>query len=1000
MKNNYSRLKWVALIILGGILFFLSKSATAATVTPPLFQQQEVSGIVTDQNGLPSPGVTITVKNTTRGAVTNLEGEYNITAPSNGTLVFSFIGYKTLEVEINGQGEINVQLDEDIASLGEVKINAGYYNTTDRERTGSISRVSGEDIEQQPIVGPLEALQGRMAGVEVEQPSGVRGAASSIRIRGRNSLRLEGDQPLFIVDGVPINANSISSISPFTQNSGMDPLSTLNLSNIASIEVLKDADATAIYGSRGANGVVLISTKRNKGGLTRVEAKLFTGFSQVSNRMDLMNTAEYLEVRRTAFENDGATPTESNAPDLVLWNQNRETDWQEELLGGTSPITDLNVSVSGGNEQTSFLLGGSYRKEGSVYPGAFGYNKATANLSLHHTSKDNKFAFDLSANYGIDNNELFYGSNFVERAITLPPNAPPIYNEDGTLNWAEGSWDNPLEGLFRPQNIETNNLLSNLSLRYNLLEGLQLKTNLGYSNLTSGENTRFLINSYDPSRWNQVNLRSYHTDTRRKSWIIEPQIVYNESLGNLNIDALAGLTLQENESSFLTIEGTGYGDDSLVGNLKAADGIRINSDEEINYRYAAIFGRLGFDWKEKYYLNITGRRDASSRFGPNKRVSNFGAVGTAWIFSEEAFIKNELSFLSFGKLRSSYGTTGSDQIPDYGYMDTYEATDGPGGLYPTKLYNPNFSWEINRKLEAALQLGFIEDRINLEINWYRNRSSNQLTGYPLPAITGFSSVQANLPATIENSGWEVALNTLNIKGDKLSWQTSLNFTLPRNKLVEFDNLELTPYRQTYRVGEPLDIALVYKYDGINPETGRYEIQDINDDGRIDFSDQTGTAFLGRKFYGGIQNTVKIKNFNLGFLFEYINQKRYSYLVEMFNSPGSYGNNSTQILNAWTQPGDDTNIHQLSQSITSLLSYLNVLNTDMMITDASFLRLKTISLSYQFPKNFLKQLGVKELDLYLHGQNLFTVTDYIGLDPQGGQVVPPMRTITTGLRITL
>jgi len=219
-------------------------------------------------------------------------------------------------------------------------------------------------------------------------------------------------------------------------------------------------------------------------------------------------------------------------------------------------------------------------------------------------------------------------------------------------------------------------------------------------------------------------------------------------------------------------------------------------------------------------------------------------------------------------------------------------------------------------------------------------------------------------------------------------------------LVEFDNLDLTPYRQTYRVGEPLSIALVYRYEGINPETGRYEVQDVNDDGRLDFSDRTGTAFVGRKYYGGVQNTIKIKNFNLGFLFEYIKQNRHSYLFEIANSPGTYGNNSTQILDAWTQPGDQTNIQQLSTSTPSSAAFSNAMLSDKMITDASFLRLKTLSLSYQFSESFVERIGLKELDLYIHGQNLFTLTDYLGLDPQGGMAVPPMRTITSGLRLTL
>ncbi|APS37440.1 SusC/RagA family TonB-linked outer membrane protein [Salegentibacter sp. T436] len=1002
MKNNYSRLKWVALIILGGILMFLSMVATAATPTPLPLLQQEVTGKVEDQNGLPIPGVTITIKNTNRGTVTNLDGEYNITAPANGTLVFSFIGYKTVEIPVDNNEELNIQLEEDIAALGEVQINAGYYNTTDRERTGSISRVSGEDIEMQPVESPLAALQGRIPGVEIEQPSGIAGLATSIRIRGRNSLRLEGDYPLFIIDGVPVNSSPINSTGPFSSGSGIDPLNTLNLANIESIEVLKDADATAIYGSRGANGVVLITTKTrnlNKEH-TSFEASFYSGVSNVSNRMEVMNTDQYLSVRREAFENDGVTPSEINAPDLTLWDQDRSTDWQEVLMGETAAISNVNMSLSGGSENTSFLLGGSYQNKDDVFPGNFGYDKVTSNFNLHHNSKDQRLSIDFSANYGVDHNELFYGTNFVRLAITLPPNAPALYNENGSLNWADGSWTNPLASLYRPQQIKTENLLSSLSLSYKLFEGLKLKTNLGYSTLKNEETTRNLLNSYNPDSWDRISLSSYHSNTKRSSWIIEPQLQYNKRLGKLDLNILVGGTLQQDQSSYIFLEGNGYGDDHLVGNLSTADEIRVNSNEHIDYRYSALFGRLALNWNKKYYLNFTGRRDGSSRFGTNNRFANFGAIGTAWIFSDEAFIQKNLSFLSFGKFRGSYGTTGSDQIPDYGYMDTYETTSGPGGLYPTQLLNPDFSWEINKKLELALQLGFLEDRLNLEVNWYRNRSTNQLTGYPLPYTTGFSSVQANLPATIQNTGWEIALNTINFQQSDFTWNSSVNFTVPKNKLVKFNDLELTPYRQTYKIGEPLDIAILYQFDGINPETGRYQIADINNDGRLNFNDKTVIKRIGRKFYGGLQNNLKLKNFEIDFLLEYINQSSHTYLSQMTNAPGRYGNNSIEILDSWRQEGDDPHVQKLSQGIPSLFSYLDAVESDLVIGDASFLRLKTLSISYNLPSAITNSLAFQSFNLFLQGQNLFTITDYIGLDPQGGQAVPPLRTITAGLRVNL
>lgn len=999
MKNKYTRLKWLAAIILAIALYFLVIPLQAAPLNTSSLSilQQEVRGVVTDQTGMPLPGVTVTIKGKNRGTVTDIDGNYSITIEPEDILIFSFVGFQAIEEAVLGRREILIRLEEDISSLGEIQINAGYYNTTRRESTGNISRVTAEEIEMQPVVNPLQALIGRMAGVEIEQSSGVPGLAASIRIRGRNSLRQSGDYPLIIVDGVPINSSPISSIGPFTSQ-GIDPLNTINLSNIQSIEVLKDADATSIYGSRGANGVVLLTTKKgnyNKGSL--FEASIYTGFSKVSNRMELMNTSEYLSVRREAFENDGDTPTEINAPDLVLWDQTRSTDWQEEFLGGTSAFTNLNLSISGGNENTSFLLGGSYQKQGSVFPGDLGYNKATSNFSLNHRSKNRKFQVNFTANYGVDNNKLFFGTNFVTMALRLPPNAPLLYNEDGSLNWENRSFGNPLASLYKPQVILGSNLLSNMSISYILGSGISFKTNLGYSNLNSDEEVRNLLQSFNPNTWQNVILRSNHSTTKRKSWIVEPQLLYEKEFNNFNLNTLLGLTFQNDQNTFITVEGSGYSQDHLVGNLGAANNVRINTDINIAYRYASLFGRFGLNWNKKLYLNLTGRRDGSSRFGPGKQFANFGAVGGAWIFSEESFIKNGFPLLNFGKIRGSFGTTGSDQIPDYGYLDVYQATRGPGGLYPTQLSNPDYSWEINRKIEGAIELGFINNRILLDVSYYRNRSSNQLIGYPLPSITGFTSIQANLPAVIQNTGWEIELSTINLQNSDFSWSTSLNATFPKNKLIEFDDLDLTPYRQTYRVGQPLDISLLYKFEGIDPSTGLYTIADINGDGSFDFNDKVVISPMGREFYGGISNNIRIKNFNAGFLLEFVKQKSYSYLSEMA-TPGSLGNNSTEILNAWREEGDNPNIQRLSQSITSLFAHYDMLESDNIITDGSFLRLKSLSLSYHLPSEIIEGLGIEKLNFFLHGQNLFTLTKYLGLDPQGGSVIPPLRTITTGLQI--
>ena len=967
----------------------------------PCTGQQQISGTVTNTDKMPIPGVNITFKNKSGGTTTNFDGEYELNAQAQDSLIFAYLGYQTQTIAVTNQTQINITLQKEENSLGDLVINAGYYTTTERERTGSIEKVSAEEIELQPVVNPLQTLQGRMPGVEVVQQSGVTGLAASIQIRGQNSLRNSpgnnGNQPLFIVDGVPINSSPVRTSGLLTNVPGLDPLNALNLANIESIEVLKDADATAIYGSRGANGVVLITTKKakNQGGKLQIEARLYSGFSEVSHQMELLNTQEYIAMRQQALANDGVEATQYNAPDLVLWDQNRYTDWQEELFGQTASITNANIAVASGNETTSFNLGTGYHKESTVFPGDFGYQKLTANVNINHHAKDQKLQLNFSANYGVDQNKLFNNS-LVSLATSLPPNAPPIYTESGELNWENWVWEgNPIAQLEKKHTVSSTNLFTNFNFSYELFKNLNFKTNLGYSHLNNNEVLKNPKLAYNPENWNNIYSSSTHTDIQRKSWIVEPQITYTFKKDKLQLEALAGLTFQQSQDDLLVVIGNNYSNEQTIGNLTAAEEVRVNTDETIDYRYSAVFGRVGVNWDQKYYVNFTGRRDGSSRFGAENRFANFGAIGAAWIFSEEEYAKN-VEWLSFGKLRASYGSTGSDQIPDYGFMDTYEPTPGPGGLYPTQLTNPEYSWEVNKKLEAALELGLIDNRIQFDLSWYRNRSSNQLVGYPLPSITGFTSVQANFPATVQNTGWELGLTTRNFTSEKLKWSTSINLTIPRNELVAFENIEQSPYQNIYRVGEPLNIALRYRYLGINPETGFYQVEDINNDGSYNYDDRVVIQNLGRRYYGGLTNTLTWGNVNLQFLLEYVNQKNYNFFTN-YTAPGNYGNKPVEVLNAWQQEGDNTIIQQFSQSSTANSAYANAIRSNLSVSDASFLRLKTISLAYNLPIKDLA-VGIHNAKLFMHGQNLFTLTDFKGLDPQTGMSLPPLKTITLGVQL--
>lgn len=960
-------------------------------------QQLTITGTVSDTYG-PMPGVHVLIKGSDKGTFTNGKGEYSITVTNKDILVFSYLGYHSRELHVLGRTTLDVEMLSEVTELQEVEVNAGYYTVKEKERTGSISRVTAKEIELQPIVSPLEALQGRMAGVEVIPNGNLPGMAATIRIRGRNSLREDGNLPLYIIDGVPLNSSPVPSNSLIgNPGPGTDPLNTINVSNIASIEVLKDADATAIYGSRGANGVVLITTKKGIQRKTGLEARVYSGMAEVPYRLNLLNTEEYLKIRETAFENDDVEPTESNAYDLLLWDRDRYTDWQEVFFGGTSSITDINVAVSGGNATTSFRLGGSYYEQGTVYPGDYEYHKITTGLHLNHSSENKKLQIDLSANFGLDENNLAGNVNLTSHAFRLPPNAPKLFNTDGSLHWEE--WEsvglkNPFEGYFNDSNAQGVNLVSNLGISYKLARHLRAKVNTGYTYFHSEEVVKFPKRSYSPSNWQNIDHQSSFLRSKRTSWIIEPQLVFNKKLGSWKLDALVGGTFQQSQNGVLGLQGLGYVTENLIGNLGAAEDIINPSNQNGEYKYSSIFGRLGFNWHKRYLLNLTARRDGSSRFGPDKRFANFWAIGGAYIFSEEPFIKRSFPFLSFGKFRGSYGTTGNDQIGDYGYLDAYEATEGPGGLYPTQLTNPNYSWEVNKKLEVAADLGFMRDRINIGVSWYRNRSSNQLVGYPLPAITGFTSIQANLPATVENRGWELDISTLNIKTKHFRWQTSFNLSFPKNTLLSYPDLEQSSYANTFREGYPLNISLLYQFNGVDTETGYYSIVDVNEDGRFDFQDRTVIRDRGREYYGGMNNQFSYAGFSLGFLWEFVKQDG---TLSRLNA-GSLSNQHEKVLDALNEGSEFQRISQTSQASQA---YTYVGNTLFPVVDASYLRLKTLTMGYTLPEKITRSVGVNTCKLFLNGQNLITVSNYDGMDPampSGGTSFSGLRTITCGVQL--
>ena len=973
------------------------------------YLQSTISGTVTDTNGQPLAGVTVQIAETNLGTISDFDGSYSIQAESNALLIFSAIGYKTENVPINDRQKINVTMLEDVTQLDEVVLNAGYYTVTEKERTGNIATIKADVIDKQPVGNPLAAMQGQMSGVNIVQNTGVPGGGFSIEVRGRNFIN-GGSDPLFIVDGVPFGSQSlgVARLSNQIVGGNISPLNAINPNDIESIEVLKDADATAIYGSRGANGVVLITTKKGKSGKTRFDTNLSTSLGEVSNFLDLMDTQQYLEVRREGISNDGVGDLLGEPaldffwPDVTVWDQDRYTDWQKELIGGTAYRNNIQLSVSGGNDRTQFLVGGTYQKETTVFPGDFNYQKAHLNSTVNHRSENGKFKVNLSTSYTRENNQL-PSMDFTPRAYSLEPNAPEVYDEEGNINWENNTYDNPLASLDEKYVVLSNTLISNAVVSYNIMPNLELKSNIGFTSYRLDSYRAMPSSARNPQYGLTPQNYSYlmTNASQRESWIVEPQINWKKELNKFSVDVLLGTTFQQERSEQLALRGRGFPNDELILNLAAAQNLEVLSNSDAEYRYNAVFGRVNLKLLDRYILNLTGRRDGSSRFGPGKQFGNFGAAGLAWIFSKESLF-GEDSALSFGKLRASYGTTGSDNIGDYRFLDTYTVTgndyDGITLVEPTGIFNALFGWEENQKLEAALELGFFQDRLLINTSWYRNRSSNQLVGIPLAATTGFSELTGNFDAIVENSGLELDLRTVNVKSETFQWSTSFNLTVPKNKLVAFDGLETSTFANRYVIGEPLTIVKLYQANGVNPDTGVYEFEDYNGDGAISsLKDRQWIEDLAPEFYGGIGNSLNFGNLTFDAFFQFKKQKAFN-TIQFGSIPGRKGNTPVELYDRWQRPGDMAPFSRAYSGLipTGGLDRLQQ-ESNATVSDASFVRLRNISMNYRIPR---MEKGL-EINVYLQGQNLWTLTAYKGPDPEQptSTRLPPLRQITLGLQLS-
>ena len=829
-------------------------------------QQQQVTGRVTDENGAPIPGASVKVKGTNNGVVTDQNGRFALTAESKDILVFSYIGYTSVELRA-ANTELLVSLKPDVGTLDAVVV-VGYGTTTKRTNTGSVTTISSKDIEIRPVNDPLAALQGQVAGLDISAVTGYPGSGYKVRLRGENSIGA-GLDPLYIVDGVPFISTSLSQYGSAGGN--QSPLNSINPADIEQIDILKDADATAIYGSRAANGVILITTKKGRAGKVQFNVNAYTGVSKTNNPVEMLSTADYLALRRQALANDNVAPTATNAPDLLTWDQNLDQKWIDKLIGNSAPLTEISTSLRGGSEQTNFLIGGTFRNEKTVLPNDFGYKKGALNLALTHNSLDKRLKLTTSVKYLTDENNSL--PTDLTSFFNIAPNYP-IYNPDGSYYWY-GNDQNPMAYLQRTNKFKTQNILGDLNVSYQVLDGLTLRLTGGFNRYNTNQIQTYPKVSFNPATY--TGSLAYYGNGYQNSYIVEPQAEYALNLGKGRLTALAGGTWQHSITESQSVNGSGYISDGMLENLTAATVVTPRTYDYVKYRYNSVFGRLTYNFDEKYILNGTFRRDGSSRFGPDKQFGNFGSIGAAWIFSNESFVADQLKFLSFGKLRGSWGIVGNDQIGNYQYLDSWSATSfpygGSGAISPTRFANPLFEWEETRKAELGLELGFLKDRFLLTTNIYRNRTGNQLVPYRLSPQSGFSGFTSNLPALVQNQGIEFEFRSKNMATQDFTWNTSVNVTFAKNKLLAYPGLAASSYANIYQLGQPLSIVRGFEFTGINPQTGVPQFRDV--DGNNALSDPADLVTLGYtapKFFGGLQNSFSYKNFSLDFFLQFVKQE--------------------------------------------------------------------------------------------------------------------------------
>ena len=965
-------------------------------------QQKTILGKVMDAvTKTPLLGVTIKLddKNGTT-VTTDKQGGFVLDNGAIGqSLTFSFLGYSSQTIKIDTRTSYTIALAP-VSNVIEETVVVGYGRQKKRNLTGAIVSVGAAEIEKTTLQDPISILQGRAAGVQVSSNSGAPGGEMSIRVRGSSSLN-SGNNPLFVVDGIPLESNSISSLNG-TENSGLNPMADINPSDIASIEILKDAASTAIYGSRAANGVVMITTKRGAAGKPEVILNANAGVSSLTRKLSVLNARQYREAVLDSYR--GMTIPEDpfyTIIDSLNPMNNGDVDWQDELMR-TAKQYKLDLSVRGGNEGTKYAWSSSYLDQDGVILNS-NYKRFTSRLNVDFTISDRvRIGQSISYTNAVNNRTNAAGSgnlSIIRSLLIRPPNMS-MYLPDGSLNGYMIGQRNPVGmALFSTNLNKSNRIIGSQYLEIDIYKDLKFRSNVNLDYIAMKED-EFMPSILDYREgYNSGAVRS----SGNLTWGNESYFTYTKNVADKhNIGAVFGVSFQKWRYDRTGLNGEYFPSDDI----RTLNGASVISNQGVNvaseHAMLSYFGRVTYDYESKYLLEFNLRSDGSSRFGRDRRFGFFPSASAGWRFVEEEGIKN-LGWLSDGKLRFSLGSTGNEAIGDY--TSRGEFTLGTNyldfsGAAPTVMPNPSLTWETTHQYNLGLELGFFKNRILFSTDAYLKKTKDLLYNVPTPGTSGFEYITQNI-GSIENRGLEFSLQTRNLEG-AFRWSTNVNISLNRNKVTSLPkNLLTNGHIQNgnfhiLQEGLPIGVFYGWNFLGVyardedntnkltNGANGAVFVggdpiwKDVNNDKIIDQNDREIIGYAEPKYFGGISNDFSYKNFHLNVFFQYaVGNQIYNELNHQRNSIVRYNNLSTDALDRWREQGDQTDFPRLirddpKQSDSRVQS--------RWVEDGSYLKLKNVNLRYSFDSALSKRIGLRKLDAFVTATNLVTWTKYTGFDP--------------------